>query len=75
MESNRAFIGAILLIVMVVFSNLIMYGIVRGLTRGGKKDPLANMLKQFTQGPKAKGQDEFEELNQKVQSLKKEKPE
>jgi hypothetical protein len=47
MESNRVLIAAILFILLIVGINLVMYGIVRGATKGGDIRWLSAVKKSF----------------------------
>lgn len=68
MENSRAAIAAFLFIVLIVGINIVMYGIVRGIMRGGKNGPLETMMKAMDPTRK-KRDDEFEELRRSVQNL------
>jgi len=68
MESKTA-IAALLFILLIVGINAVMYGIVRGVMRGGKNDPLLNMMKAINPAQKKKD-DEMEELRRTVQELR-----
>ena len=72
MEISRAGIAALIFILMIVGVNVMMYGIVRGVMRGGKDDPLLKMMKAMNPAQKKK-EDEMEELRRTVQELNKEK--
>jgi hypothetical protein len=71
MESNRAEVAALIFIVAVAGINFVMYGIVRGFTRGGKNSPLETMMKAFDPARKKKDE-EFDELRRSVKELKRE---
>lgn len=72
MEISRASIAALIFILMIVGVNLVMYGIVRGVMRGGKDDPLLKMMNGMNPAKKKKD-DDMEELRRTVQELNKEK--
>ncbi|MDD2922866.1 MAG: hypothetical protein PHQ36_11340 [Anaerolineales bacterium] len=73
MEGNKAVIGALIFIVMVVGANFIMYGIVRGWTRGGNKNFLETIGQSFNAAKKK--EDSMDELRRKLEELEKEKKE
>jgi hypothetical protein len=70
MENSRAAIAALLFIVLIVGINVVMYGIVRGIIRGGKNGLFETMMKAMDPARKKRG-DEFEELRRNVQELTK----
>ena len=72
-ESNRAFIGAAILIGLLVFSNLIVYSIARGAARGGKGPTYMKAAQDLFRGPNKKGNDPTDELRRKVDELKEKK--
>lgn len=69
MEENKAVIGALIFIVLVVGANFIMYAIARGATRpgGGALDALAKSL--FTRPANKK--DDMDELRRRIETLDK----
>ena len=69
MEENKAVIGALLFIVMVVGVNFVMYGIVHGWTRSDKKSFLETFGKSLNASTKKN--DDMDELHQKMEELKK----
>jgi hypothetical protein len=72
MENSRAAVAAILFIVLIVGINFMMYGIVRGVMRGGKNNPMLNMIKAMNPAQQKKDE-EMEELHRTLQDLKKDK--
>jgi len=68
MEISRAGIAALIFILMIVGVNVMMYGIVRGVMRGGKDDPLLKMMKAMNPAQQKK-EDEMEALRRNVQAL------
>jgi len=72
MENSRAAIAALIFVIAIVGINFMMYGIVRGVMRGGKKDPMLNMLKAMNPAQQKKDA-EMEELHRTLQELKKDK--
>jgi len=75
MDTNRVYIGAAILIAVVVFSNLILYSMARSMSRNTKD---ANYMKamQNLMGNTLKKQDApLEELRKKVDELESKKKE
>lgn len=70
MEMSKTAIAALLFILMILGVNVVMYGIVRGVMRGGKDDPLLKMMKAMNPAQKKKD-DEMEELRRTVDELNK----
>lgn len=68
MENSRTAIAALLFIILIVGINVMMYGIVRGIMRGGKNGPLETMMKAINPVGK-KRDDEYEELRRSVGQL------
>lgn len=68
MENSRAAIAALLFVVLIVGINVVMYGIVRGIMRGGKNGPFETMMKALNPSGK-KRDDEYEELRRSVGRL------
>lgn len=68
MEMSKTAIAALIFILMIVGINAVMYGIVRGVMRGGKDDPLVKMMRSMNPAQKKK-EDEMEELRRTVHEL------
>ena len=68
MEMSKTAIAALIFILMIAGINAVMYGIVRGVMRGGKDDPLLKMMKAMNPAQKKK-EDEMEALRRNVQAL------
>lgn len=68
METDRAAVAALIFIVAIVGVNFVMYGIVRGVTRGGAKSPLETMMKALDP-PGKKRDDGYRELRESVREL------
>jgi len=73
MESNRAYIGAAILIAILVFSNLIIYGIARGMSRDTKGSNFMKTMQNMLRDPLKKENDPFDELHKKVDELESKK--
>lgn len=68
MENSRAALAALFFVVLIVGINLVIYGIVRGIMRGGKNGPFETMMKALDPARK-KRDDQFEELRKSVREL------
>jgi hypothetical protein len=75
MESNRAYIGAAILIAMLVFSNLIIYGVARSISRDTKGANFMKTFQKMMRDPLKKENDPFDELRKKVEELESKKKE
>ena len=76
MENTRAFWGALLFILIIVGANVIMYGMVRSITRSNRKgtsflESMGNMFNPSNQ----KKDNSMAELRQKIEELEKGKKE
>jgi pyrimidine 5'-nucleotidase len=67
MDTNKAVIGALLFIVMVLGANLVMYGIVRGWTRSSSDKFLETLGQSFNAARKK--EDALDELRRKMEEL------
>ncbi len=76
MENTRAFWGALLFILIIVGANVIMYGMVRSITRSSRKGPnfLESMGNMFNPSNQKKD-NSMAELRQKIEELEKGKKE
>jgi len=72
METNKAVIGALLLIILVIGANCVMYAIARGATKSNQKSFLETMSQSFNASTRKKD-DSMEELRQKMAELEKSK--
>jgi hypothetical protein len=69
METDKALIGGIIFIVLVLGANFIMYAVVRGETRpGGGKSFLETFTRSLNTSSKKKD-DSMEELHRKIEEL------
>ena len=68
MENSRAAIAALVFVLLIVGVNVMMYGIVRSIMRGGKNGPFETMMKALDPARK-KRDDQFEELRKSVREL------
>ena len=68
MESNKAVIGAILFIVLVIGANFVMYAIARGWAKSNQKSFLETMS-QVLNTSNRKKDNSMDELRQKMEEL------
>jgi hypothetical protein len=73
MEENKAAIGALLFLVMILGANFLMYGIVRGWAKPGNKNFLEALGQSFNAARKK--EDPMDELRRKMEELEKGKKE
>jgi hypothetical protein len=69
MEENKAVIGALLFILMVVGANFVMYGIARGAANSRQKGFWETIGKSLNASTKKN--DDMDELHKKMEELKK----
>lgn len=68
METNKALIGALIFILMVVGANFVMYAIARGAARSNQKSFLETLSQSLNASPKKKDES-LDELRRKIQEL------
>ena len=69
MEENKAVIGALLFILLVIGANFVMYAIARGATKSNQKGFLETITKSLNTSMKK--DDSMDELHKKMEELKK----
>ncbi|NJC98666.1 MAG: hypothetical protein C3F07_19680 [Anaerolineales bacterium] len=69
MESDRALIGALIFILLIVGANIMMYGIVRGAAKGGKSNWMEALRKSLGNTRENASSKSMEELRQKMEDL------
>lgn len=74
MEANKALIGAIIFIVLIVGANFVMYAIARGWARSNQKSFLET-LSQSLNPSQQKKDNSIDELRRKMEELEKGKKE
>ena len=74
MESNKAVIGALLFIILILGANFVMYAIARGAARSNNKGFLETISKSLNASAQKKD-NSMDELRQKMEELKKDKKE
>jgi uncharacterized protein HemX len=70
METNKAVIGALIFIILVVGANFVMYAIARGAAKSNQKSFLETMSQSFNTSNRKKD-NSMDELRQKMEELKK----
>lgn len=70
METNKAVIGAIIFIILIVGANFVMYAIARGAARPNQKSFLETMIKSLNTSTRKKD-NSMDELRQKMEELEK----
>ena len=73
METNKAVIGALVFIILVIGANFIMYAIARGAVNSKEKGFLETITKSL--GTSTKRDNSMDELRQKIEELEKGKKE
>ena len=74
MEANKAVIGALLFILLVIGANFIMYAIARGAAKSDQKSFLETMSQSLNTSTRKKD-NSMDELRQKMEELEKNKKE
>lgn len=68
METNKALVGALIFIILVVGANFVMYAIARGAGRSNQKGFLETLGQSLNASPKKKDES-LKELRRKIQEL------
>jgi len=69
MENDRVAIAALLFIILIVGINFVMYGIVRGMTRGGESNWMSAFRKSLNKPLEGPANKSMDELRKKVEEL------
>lgn len=69
MENDRVLIGALIFILLIVGSNLIMYGIARGAAKGGDSRWLTALKDSFSKPMEGSADRSMDELRRKMEEL------
>ena len=72
MEANKAVIGALLFIILVIGANFVMYAIVRGAAKSNQKGFLETIGKSLNTSTQKKD-NSMDELRKKIEELEKDK--
>lgn len=75
MENDRVLIGALIFILLVVGSNLIMYGIARGAAKRGDSRWLTALKNSFSKPTEGSASRSMDELRRKMEELEEKKGE
>lgn len=73
MENERALIGALIFLLLVVGSNLLMYGVARSATKGGDSRWLSALKDAFSKPMESSSSRSMDELRQKIEELEEKK--
>jgi uncharacterized protein HemX len=73
MEANKAVIGALLFIILVIGANFVMYAIARGAAKSDQKSFLETISKSMNTSTQKKD-DSMDELRKKIEELEKKDP-
>jgi hypothetical protein len=69
MENERVMIGALIFFLIIVGSNLLMYGMVRGMTRGGDSNWMNAIRKSLNKPLEGSANKSMDELRKKMEEL------
>jgi len=69
MENDRVMLGVLILILVVVGSNLVMYGFVRGMARGNKSNWISSIQKSLNKPLDGSANKSMDELRKKIEEL------
>lgn len=73
MENDRVLIGALIFILLIVGSNLLMYGIVRGAMKGGGSRWLSALKDSLAKPMEGSSNRSMDELRKKIEELEEKK--
>jgi len=69
METDRIAIAALLFILLIAGINFVMYGIVRGMTKGGNSNWMSTIRKTFNKPMESSANRSMDELRKKIEEL------
>ena len=69
MDNDRVMLGVLILILIIVGSNLVMYGIVRGTIRGGESNWMKAIRKSLDKPLDGPANKSIDELRKKMEEL------
>ncbi len=69
MENDRVMLGAVIFFLLIVGANFIMYGIVRGMTRGGGSNWMNEIRKSLNKPLEGSMNKSMDELRKKMEEL------
>ncbi len=73
MESNRAAIGLLIVILLIVGANLLMYAVVRGWAKGGDSHWLSSLKDALSKPMNSSANKSMDELRKRVEELERKK--
>ena len=73
MESDRILVGALILILIIVGSNVLMYGIARGWTKGSDARWMSALRDSLSKPVQSQANKSMDELRKQVEELEKKK--
>ena len=71
MESDRAVIGMLILVLLIVLSNFVMYAIARGMVKGGDSHWINALRNSFRKPLDGSSNKPMDELRKRVEELEK----
>ncbi len=71
MENERIMLGALIFVLVIVGSNLVMYGIVRSMVGGGESKWMASIRKSLNKPLEGSANKDMDELRKKMDELQK----
>ncbi len=71
MESEKAIIGALIFIVLIIGANFVMYGIARGWAKGGDSRWMSALKQGLSKPLDSQANKSMDELHQKIEELQK----
>lgn len=73
MESDRALLVIVAIILLVVLSNAVVFAAVRGMARGGKSDWVSTLRDSFRKPGNSPADASMDELRRRLEELEKKK--
>jgi len=70
MDNERIMLGALIFILVIIGSNLVMYGIVRGMARGGESNWMKAIRKSLNKPLEGSVNKDMDDLRKKLEELK-----
>ncbi|MCK6540142.1 MAG: hypothetical protein L6Q26_08785 [Anaerolineales bacterium] len=75
MESDRAFLAILAILLLVVISNAVVFAVVRGMTRGGEARWMEALRKSLSKPLEGSANKSMDELRKRVEELEEKKNE
>jgi hypothetical protein len=73
MESNSAFVAALIFILLIIGANFVMYAIARGAAKGGDSRWMSALRDSLSKPPQGSANKSMDELRKRVEELEKNK--